>query len=520
MNLQALRIKNLRCLGDTGKVPIKPITILVGRNSSGKSTFLRTFPLLRQSVETSTESPILWYHQRYVDFGSLQEAIGARNAGEGITFDFSVKLPKSKLLTLGDLVFDIGMTLTGGEPPRGAHVQSYDIRVEDNQVQLQFAPDGVLQKLNVNGADLLPRSVALVLDGPAFLIPSLQVGTRGKVSYRPAMPSFLPESIKYRSRARSVLLQGLMRALRAFLHGNTSDQKVKAFASSLRIGTRDAMLSQFKALDGGNYFDERARHIKPDSRWVLSVVNHTIAAMVPFVLEALDQEIAEFMARANYLAPLRATAERSYRIQDLSVGEVDPRGDNLAMFLRSLSTNDVKSFASFTHEHLGFESSVRATGIHAEILVKESDEGKHMNLVDVGFGYSQVLPLTAILWSTCCRDPSDGRTPTSLLAIEQPELHLHPAHQAKLAQMLVGAYLESRKADREVRLVVETHSEALVNGLGMLIHEGKLNASDAQIVLFDQDAATRQTIVRLAGYDDDGALCDWPFGFFAPVADD
>lgn len=59
VSLDALRVRNLRCLSDTGRIPIRPITVLVGRNSSGKSTFLRAFPLLRQSVETATESPIL-----------------------------------------------------------------------------------------------------------------------------------------------------------------------------------------------------------------------------------------------------------------------------------------------------------------------------------------------------------------------------------------------------------------------------------------------------------------------------
>jgi AAA15 family ATPase/GTPase len=59
VSLEAFGVKNLRCLIDTGQIPIKPITILVGRNSSGKSTFLRAFPLLRQSVENPRRSPIL-----------------------------------------------------------------------------------------------------------------------------------------------------------------------------------------------------------------------------------------------------------------------------------------------------------------------------------------------------------------------------------------------------------------------------------------------------------------------------
>ncbi len=59
--MDAIRIENLRSLGDTGLVQLRPITLLVGQNSSGKSTFLRSFPLLRQSVDANVSGPILWW---------------------------------------------------------------------------------------------------------------------------------------------------------------------------------------------------------------------------------------------------------------------------------------------------------------------------------------------------------------------------------------------------------------------------------------------------------------------------
>jgi predicted ATPase len=46
--MDSIRIQNLRCLSDTGFIQIKPITVLLGQNSSGKSTFLRVLPLLKQ----------------------------------------------------------------------------------------------------------------------------------------------------------------------------------------------------------------------------------------------------------------------------------------------------------------------------------------------------------------------------------------------------------------------------------------------------------------------------------------
>src|SRR3954469_19527608 len=117
MSLEAFGVKNLRCLADTGLVPIRPITVLVGRNSSGKSTFLRAFPLLRQSVETARNSPILWDHERYVDFGALKDAAAKRLSEPEVTFQFRVRLPEGAQVAIEDPEYDIAMTLAGGEVP-------------------------------------------------------------------------------------------------------------------------------------------------------------------------------------------------------------------------------------------------------------------------------------------------------------------------------------------------------------------------------------------------------------------
>ncbi|MGX8003917.1 AAA family ATPase [Staphylococcus hominis] len=66
--MDKIRIKNLRALNDTGNISIKPLTILLGKNSIGKSTFLRTFPLFRRSLRLKRSEPILWYSPQLVDF--------------------------------------------------------------------------------------------------------------------------------------------------------------------------------------------------------------------------------------------------------------------------------------------------------------------------------------------------------------------------------------------------------------------------------------------------------------------
>ena len=72
--IESVRIQNLRSLNDTGFINLKKINILLGANSSGKSTFLRSFPLFTQSLHKNLQGPISWFDNAYVDFGDYQTA--------------------------------------------------------------------------------------------------------------------------------------------------------------------------------------------------------------------------------------------------------------------------------------------------------------------------------------------------------------------------------------------------------------------------------------------------------------
>ena len=68
-----------------------------------------------------------------------------------------------------------------------------------------------------------------------------------------------------------------------------------------------------------------------------------------------------------------------------------------------------------------------------------------------------------------------------------------------------------------VKFVIETHSEAFVNKLGELIADKKVLAEDVQVLLFEEDPEDRtQTSVRVSNFNKDGALINWPYGFFQP----
>jgi hypothetical protein len=84
-----LGLKNLRRLRSVEPVEILPITLLVGKNSSGKSSFLRTFPLLRQSTITRSSAPVLWFGA-LVDFGNFETTVSDNDKQQDIVFSYVI----------------------------------------------------------------------------------------------------------------------------------------------------------------------------------------------------------------------------------------------------------------------------------------------------------------------------------------------------------------------------------------------------------------------------------------------
>ncbi|EAP82540.1 hypothetical protein EE36_14013 [Sulfitobacter sp. EE-36] len=100
--------------------------------------------------------------------------------------------------------------------------------------------------------------------------------------------------------------------------------------------------------------------------------------------------------------------------------------------------------------------------------------------------------------------------------MEQPELHLHPAHQAKLADVFRSAILRNESNLTNAVLLIETHSESLVNRLGELIEDGSIDPNDVQVVIFSASGGEQdlKTEISTSTFDADGVLLDWPYGFF------
>ena len=129
---------------------------------------------------------------------------------------------------------------------------------------------------------------------------------------------------------------------------------------------------------------------------------------------------------------------------------------------------------------------------------------KDVNLTDVGFGVSQVLPVVV-----GCFYP----TPGSTVIMEQPELHLHPRVQANMADLFIDAiHAREDYTDRRIQLIVESHSEHLLRRIQRGIAEKEL--SNDEVALYFCEAGPWGSNIRPLDIDVFGNIRNWPEDFF------
>ncbi|WP_022826293.1 DUF3696 domain-containing protein [Hymenobacter norwichensis] len=232
--------------------------------------------------------------------------------------------------------------------------------------------------------------------------------------------------------------------------------------------------------------------------------------------------------RTYYLGPLREYPNRLYIWGGEQPEGVGNRGEKavaalLASRNRGATINiEEKNIKRTVEEHVAYW--LKELGlIHSfivqpiapnrkeyEVRIQRTAESASVFLTDVGFGISQILPVLVLLFYV-----PEGST----VILEQPEIHLHPAVQAGLADVFIDAIKR-----RRLQIVLESHSEHLLQRLQRRmaefgVEDEKGFDSDQAALYFTDIEAGRSKLTPLA-LDDYGNISNWPVGFFGdPFAD-
>jgi len=152
MTIVAIRLQNFMAFKDTGWIELRPITLLFGRNSSGKSAIIRALRLLKQSLDAPANKTPLIFESRFgVDIGSFREMVHNGQAGDHVTFHFRCtsaeiqdvlkrhQIAASPAGTRSDATLDF---ILGYAAHRQEHGDIDATRVELAELQMWLSGDG------------------------------------------------------------------------------------------------------------------------------------------------------------------------------------------------------------------------------------------------------------------------------------------------------------------------------------------------------------------------------------------
>ena len=228
-----------------------------------------------------------------------------------------------------------------------------------------------------------------------------------------------------------------------------------------------------------------------------------VIGFMRIMLKHLSDEFKE--EHINYVCPLRAHPKRYYYLDkakiNTSLDALD--GDVIAEILRH--NYALRSIINTWMKKFGLSISVDKIEDQLYRLKVRHNE-LSLNIADVGFGISQVLPVIIQGFLSL-----NG----SLTLIEQPEIHLHPKMQADLGDLFIDMVSVRDNAENINKkcLIIETHSEYLLRRLRRRISEGKILSEDVVIYLISPDNDKSGAIIKELPIKSKGDF-EWPSDYY------
>ena len=437
-----LRLKNFKGWEDTGTLRMAPISLLFGANSSGKSSIGQFLMMLKQTVESSDRKAVFNPGGRNdaVHLGSYREMVFRRDPEKAIAFEYEWAPTEA-------VRFREPMS---GQEYSGDHL-GFEGAVGLGNGDRQTL---VLHRLNYR---LSRGSEACV-----------EVGMQRR-------PDPGAHTEYYRLEARNY---------RVKRKGNRTWYPV----TPVRFyGFPDEVLAYHQNVD--------------------------------FVRD-LNLQHERLFRSVFYLGPLRTKAERLYSWTGMEPESVGYAGENtvaaiLAARGRRISLGPRRPRRLFEEiialklREMGLIEAFSVNAISSdrqeyEVKVRTRGAGEWVDLPDVGFGISQVLPVLV----QCFHAP-----PGSIIIMEQPEIHLHPSAQSALADVMIDAIRAREEGgDRNIQLIIETHSEHFLRRLQRRIAEERVPGD--MVSAYFADITKSPATLNPLEIDDFGNIRNWPENFF------
>ncbi len=585
MSLTAVRIANFKAFATAQRLPLRPITLIYGANSAGKSSALHAMALAHHAIETGElDTQRTQIGGESIDLGGFRQYVHRRERDRQVELGFEVdpgrlsgrvaELLRSAQAAVVELAIGAGyatdqLTLVGDrdralDREGGVRVERFSLEVDGAPLLSMSARAGGLLRLDrLDHAHPVFREVfrgllmlatttqeirqddfALLGDVVDSIVPGITAKRRGlfpridedsETGESESSTGFLPVSRGRRqedlARAARLFLPKALRELVGGLGAALEDEirRLRYLGPLRSYPPRHLAFSQHHDPNwfaGGGYAWDVVRLREDVRRRVNSWLGDAARLKTPYELEvrdllpatAISGEVPAKLTKAlhDLAASLlgKLHGEESSELGALAaevaeqVSELDP--DDPAAIIPEIehlvaAATDADSLSERWAEEI---AEARAEPLQDLILV-DKRTGTPVSHRDVGIGVSQVLPVLVSAYAA--RD--------KLLAIEQPEIHLHPALQAELGDVFLGSALN----DEGNTFLVETHSEHLLLRIMRRMREtssGELpdgvpmvRPDDVMVLFVEPDGP--KSIVREMPLNERGELVKaWPGGFF------
>lgn len=472
--LTNLTLENFKAFQKLDDLKIKPITILCGANSSGKSSILQSILLLKQTLENLNPTQNLLLNGRFVDLGYFNDIAYGKLPGVNIAFNTTFQLYNSKDIFSAFL----GVKSISDESSKkiknakSCYIDFYvELKLPENQI---FDDLTYLKSLEVN--ELTINVFDEFFDRHLDVVISIRKISNSKylLEWKES------KKIIYSQEVGSVGFSNLFPSM--ILH-----DPEKSTPKPYNDYPRDVMISLLGVKD---------------------------------VLRAIFQAY-------SYIGPLREEPARRYIFGE-GVSEIGSKGENAAYhyliqrskligrhYFFNASTNDFFEESGHTlHSSLkkwfelmkisNFEVEIDNKIVSLNLDASSFDETR-VNIADVGFGISQMFPIVL-----------EGlrMEKGSTLMLEQPEIHLHPNLQMQMADFFISLALSGKQ------VLVETHSDHVINRLVRRIVEDETHNLQDLIGIYFIKPSENGSVYEEVKIDETKGIVNWPPDFFDQTANE
>jgi len=546
--LTHLLLGNFKAFKRTQRIPIRPITLIYGKNNSGKSSIIQALLYaehVRRTGELNPEAvvkdgkPVLdggWSRlvhgrgkKQFIEFGwewSNPGSVAGFRTGKiwhevsdlnGLIF--KAELNGASIMESSDPCPDWCYPLPNREHPSFLSAVSV-LQKWFAQEFRELLVSGVSEVLSEALADTIPRLEAgdyaeAILDRLLGESPGLQYDRLG---LPPRFTYFSPIAHDLRGWGTARYSLHFSRSFARGAEGvanyinGEADRGERVLAD---WGLTGDLLSH---VDG--FIAEKGSYLL--YRWFNSVLEH------------FEGPIRSLVENAHYLSAVRSRPEHIvFREPENLAGDGMPRGKKrqtlgkqhrdwiwqeeavrkanrwLKRHQQLTANIELRSDKMKSRKRPGVASqTVSPAGTTATLYLYDRDRKVELNFNEVGYGLSQFIP---VLLACYAQQDHDLDEPAGTLLIEEPEAHVHPALQAEIGELFAQAV--TRKDHPLAHIICETHSEHLLLRLMKLIRQKKLSADKVSVIYVEN--LGKESFIREMPLNEKGeSIRDWPGGFF------